>query len=116
MLAEPKALPAIDWVAATMSANAGSESTRRIPIPPPPAAALTNSGKPTACAASARPVASSGVKRALPGSTGTPATFAISRARSLSPMSRMVCGAGPTQVIPAALTALANAAFSARKP
>ena len=74
-----------------------------MPRPPPPAAALTTSGKPI----------SSGDPW---GSVGTPASRAIRFAASLSPPSRSVSGDGPTQVIPAATTSSANAALSARKP
>ena len=50
------------------------------------------------------------------GSTGTPAAF-ISRLDSiLEPICSIDSGAGPTQVRPAAITDLANSAFSERKP
>ena len=77
--------------------------TTRIPRPPPPAAALTTSGKPSSAAS---PV----------GTTGTPASPAIRFAASLSPPSRSASGGGPTHVSPAAPTASAKSAFSARKP
>ena len=74
-----------------------------MPRPPPPAAALIISGKPT----------SSGVPVSI---TGTPASAAIRFASSLSPAERMTSGGGPTQVSPAAVTASASAGLSARKP
>ena len=77
--------------------------TTRIPRPPPPAAALTTSGKPIS---SGSPL----------GTTGTPASRAIRFASSLSPPSRSASGGGPTQTSPAASTASAKSALSARKP
>ena len=50
------------------------------------------------------------------GSTGTPASRANRFAASLSPPSRSASGDGPTHVRPAASTASAKLAFSARKP
>ncbi len=38
------------------------------------------------------------------------------RAATLSPISRIDCAVGPTKISPAASTAAANSAFSARKP
>ena len=52
----------------------------------------------------------------LPGTTGTPARATVVRAISLSPMVAIASGGGPIHVRPAAWTARANAAFSARKP
>ncbi len=85
-------------------------------MPPPPAEALTSNGKPTSSAASSSPSSSPGANRPEPGSTGTPAAFASSRARSLSPMSSMHLAVGPTQTRPASSTARAKPAFSARNP
>ena len=62
-------------------------------------------------AAAASPSATS-----LPGTTGTPARPTVARAMSLSPMVAMAAEGGPIQVRPAASTARAKAAFSARKP
>jgi hypothetical protein len=42
--------------------------------------------------------------------------MATRRAAILSPMARMAAGGGPMKVSPAAWQAVANAAFSARKP
>ena len=50
------------------------------------------------------------------GTTGTPASAAIRFASSLSPPARSASGGGPTQTRPAASTASAKSAFSARKP
>ncbi len=51
-----------------------------------------------------------------PGTTGTPAFSIASRERSLPPIASIAAAGAPTQVRPAASTALANAAFSERKP
>ncbi len=68
--------------------------------------------------ASASAWASSTPRRApsLPGTTGAPACFAISRACALSPISRMVSGDGPMKVMPHARQTSAKVAFSARSP
>ena len=50
------------------------------------------------------------------GQDGTPASRAIRFAASLSPPSRSASGGGPTHVSPAASTAAAKSAFSARNP
>ncbi len=52
----------------------------------------------------------------VPGSTGTLHFFACARAAALSPNSFSCSGVGPTKVIFAAAQALANSAFSDRKP
>src|SRR6185436_12430080 len=70
---------------------------------PAPAAAFTSSGKPSSAGSP-------------PGSTGTPASRAARFAASLSPPARSASGEGPTNTRPAASTASAKSAFSARKP
>lgn len=50
------------------------------------------------------------------GDQGAPARWAIWRAATLSPRSRMAPGGGPIQVSPASSTAWANSAFSDRNP
>ena len=52
----------------------------------------------------------------VPGTTGTPARIAASRAAVLLPISAIASGDGPMNVRPASRQARANAAFSARKP
>ena len=52
----------------------------------------------------------------LPGRMGSPAFFIVWRALFLSPMSRMMDGGGPMNVIPWVSQISANFAFSARKP
>ncbi len=52
----------------------------------------------------------------VPATSGAPARWAMCRAATLSPRSRMACGGGPIHVRPASSTAWANSAFSERKP
>jgi hypothetical protein len=72
-------------------------------------------GKPIVFATS---VASSTLLTApsLPGMIGTPAAFAVSRARALSPMRRMASGGGPMNVSRHSPTISAKCGFSERKP
>ena len=85
-----------------------------MPLPPPPAAALTISGKPICLATTAS--SSSRRPRSLPGTKGTPRFFTVSRAVILSPIASMASGEGPMKVIPASAQAAANSARSERKP
>ena len=57
-----------------------------------------------------------GRRRRSPAMTGTPSDAASRRAAALSPIARIAAGGGPTQRIPAASTASAKSAFSARNP
>jgi hypothetical protein len=59
-------------------------ATRRIPLPPPPEAALSMTGKPIFVRG--RPVASSVVSQRAPGTIGTPAAAMASRAAVLLPI------------------------------
>ena len=97
------------------SSSIASSATARMPLPPPPADALTRTGRPTASAAARTPASvwSAGVS---PGTTGTPARTISARAPSFEPMLAMASGGGPTNVSPASRHAAANAAFSDRKP
>ena len=52
----------------------------------------------------------------VPGTIGTPAFCISSRARVLEPIASIADAGGPMKVTPGVLQALANAAFSARKP
>ena len=58
----------------------------------------------------------SSVGSSVDGRVGTPAATAAALAEILSPMDEMTSGVGPIQVRPASATAVAKAAFSARKP
>ena len=109
------------WAAEASAAWSSARwSTRRMPRPPPPAAAFTRSGQPTSSATAAMWARDAGrSKRAgssVPGTTGTPASRAARRAASLSPRPASVAGVGPTKTRPAARQASAKAACSARKP
>jgi hypothetical protein len=86
-----------------------------MPLPPPPAAALSITGKPMR-SASRRSVAGSETAAIVPGTTGTPASTAMRRADVFSPMRAMVSLRGPMKASPASSQALAKPAFSARKP
>ncbi len=55
-------------------------------------------------------------RSAVPGTTGTPARIAASRAAVLLPISAIASGVGPMKVSPASRTAAAKSSFSARKP
>ena len=77
-----------------------------MPRPPPPADALTSSGRSSSVTDAAE----------TSSSTGTPA-FAISfLAPTFEPIASIDSGAGPTQVSPASTTWRAKSAFSDRKP
>ena len=80
----------------------------RMPLPPPPAAAFTRTGKLVSVGrAPPRPRA---------GTTGTPAATATSRAWSLRPIVSITSAEGPTKTSPASTTAWTKAARSERKP
>ena len=66
---------------------------------------------PSAATSSADPTGS-----VVPGMIGTPASCMAWRARVFEPISSIAAGGGPIQTSPAASTARANAAFSARNP
>ena len=77
-----------------------------MPRPPPPADALTSTGR----SASVTAAGSSS------GRTGTPAAAMSFLASTLEPIAAIAAGGGPIQVSPASSTACANAAFSDRNP
>ena len=106
-VSSPKADCASRFAAATAASRSSADRTMRMPLPPPPAAALTSTGK---FISSAGPVATP------VGTTGTPAATAISRAWSLRPIASITSADGPTKTSPASTTAWANAARSERKP
>ncbi len=84
-------------------------------MPPPPAAALSITGKPMRSASLAT-AASSRTGSRVPGTTGTPAATASRRAEVFSPMSAIVSLRGPMKAIPSCSQARAKSGFSARKP
>ena len=61
-------------------------------------------------------VSASATGSVIPGTGATPARSAVARALILSPRARMADGGGPTQAMPASVTAWAKASFSDRKP
>ena len=85
-----------------------------MPLPPPPNAAFTSNGNPTrsACFFAWRMSTGSGV----PGTIGTPARSATTRAAALSPICSIAAADGPTNVNPVSSTAFAKCARSARNP
>ena len=110
----PNAPSASRMQASTASRRSSARSTRRIPRPPPPATAFTNSGRSRPVAASTS--ASASVDGSTLASVGTPAALAAAMARALLPVSSRISAGGPTKVIPALAHASASAGFSDRKP
>ena len=87
--------------------------TARMPFPPPPAAALTISGKPISFAIeSILPLNSP----SCPGIVGTPASSIIFLDSALSPMTLIVSGLGPMKIKPESITCCAKSPFSDKKP
>ena len=113
-VASPNAACASRMAAATDSRSCPGSSTRRIPRPPPPATALTNSGKPSSSdAATSSSISADGADDP---STGRPASRAAAMARDLSPVRCSTSGGGPTNVMPASAQACARSGFSDRNP
>ena len=111
----PKALRASLLTSSNAGMTSSGISHRRMPRPPPPAAALRMTGKPKLMAFSS---ASCPSRRGSeqPGMTGTPHSMAICLAESLSPILPSTSLGGPMNVMPAASQARAKSAFSDRKP
>ena len=86
-----------------------------MPFPPPPAAALIRSGYPISSPRRTTSAAEA-TGSVVPGMIGTPASCIRVRAAVFEPMSAIASGGGPIHTSPAASTAAANSAFSARKP
>ena len=86
-----------------------------MPLPPPPAAALIATGQPSSSPSRATSSADCN-DSVVPGTIGTPAFFIRSRAAVFEPIASIALGGGPIQTMPAASTASAKRAFSARKP
>ena len=91
----PNADAASRAAASMDSRSCAGSSTRRIPRPPPPATALTNTGKPTSSAA--RTSSSTSVEGSEEPSTGTPAARAAATARALLPVSSSDLRARPDE-------------------
>lgn len=86
-----------------------------MPRPPPPYAALIAIGSPCS-SAKATTSATPETGSLVPATSGAPTLAAMCLACTLSPSAAMAAGGGPIQVSPAAMTASANVAFSARNP
>ena len=88
-----------------------SRRMTRMPRPPPPNAALRMTGRPcvraNACTSSSVLTGPS-----EPGTTGTRASSAACRARTLSPIASTTRGDGPTKRRPASTTAYANSVWT----
>ena len=115
--ASSNALRASLCAVASADSKSFGPATSRIPLPPPPAAALSMIGYPMERAYSlALASPPSGMGSFNPGTTGTPASMTLRRARVFSPISSIASGGGPMNRIPALAQARAKAAFSERKP
>ena len=111
----PKLDFASDCVAFSPSRTSSAERAIRIPLPPPPADALSMTGKPISVAT----VTASSTSLMASGDPGTVLTFASFASRLLailSPMAAMASGPGPMKAILAASRARQNAGFSETKP
>ncbi len=110
----PKADSASRIAASSDSRSAPSSLTRRMPRPPPPATALTNTGNSMFSASDIS--ASMSLEGADESSTGTPASRAAATAVALLPVICRISWLGPTKVMPASWHALASSGFSERNP
>jgi hypothetical protein len=86
------------WAARKDGPTSAPSRTTRIPRPPPPAEALSNTGKPISRAI-ASAASSSSRTPGEPGITGTPALIIIFFARLLSPIRRIADGSGPMNLM-----------------
>ena len=110
----PKALSPSRMQISMASRSIDGSSTRRIPRPPPPATAFTNSGYGIPSVASTS--ASTSVDGSTDASVGTPAALAAAIARALLPVRVSTSAVGPMKVIPAFAQASASLGFSERNP
>ena len=110
----PKALAASVSALSKAASSSSALRTRRMPRPPPPAVALSISGKPIFPAAACASPRTSGPP--LQGETGTRAASAISLLVILSPSRRMVAALGPRNAISLASSFSTKPGSSARNP
>ena len=110
----PKALSASRDASAIADASSACSATLRMPLPPPPATALTKRGKPICSAALISSLASAEELDDL--STGTPALAAAAMAFTLFPASSKTLASGPMKAMPFSRAALASSGFSDRNP
>ncbi|MDT4864505.1 hypothetical protein D3C87_1419030 [compost metagenome] len=101
--------------ASTASRATAASRMTRIPLPPPPATALTTQGSCMSPMASITAWRSS-VASASPPAVGMPSRCAASLAIALSPNSSSVSGIGPMKVIPSSAQPRASSGFSDRNP
>ena len=111
----PKAFVASSRAEGDEPSSCSGCRTLRMPRPPPPADALTMSGKPTSSpnftiASSDTPVRSRHV------ASGTPASSASSLEAILSPSARIAAELGPRKVMPSSSSRATKAASSDAKP
>ena len=103
----PKADAASADPAASAAGSSAGVATRRIPRPPPPAAALTSNGKPIRSASARIAGRASGrsteTGSIVPGTPSTPTDRASRRAWILSPSASMTAADGPTKTRPGVL-------------
>ena len=90
-------------------------STTRIPLPPPPAAALISMGYPILCAIDLAS-STSVIFSSVPGTIGTSKAFTVALALSLSPIISIASAEGPMRVMFSLTNRLAKSAFSDKKP
>ncbi len=103
----------LDELVTAADISAGS-STRRMPRPPPPATALTNTGN--GMPSTAASTVSRSSLGSVEASTGRPAPRAAAIARALLPVSVSTSAGGPTKAIPARAHSSARSGFSDRNP
>ena len=102
-LGSPKALSASLEASAIACARSASSATRRMPLPPPPATALTKSGNPISFDAFTSSLASAEESEDF--RTGTPARAAAAIAFTLLPASSSTSDLGPMNAMPFSLAA-----------
>src|SRR6478752_1265160 len=113
-IGSPNADSASRLAASIASASSDASATRRIPRPPPPETALTNSGNVIDSATDTN--SSTDAEGSEDANTGNPASRAAAIARALLPVSSNTSEPGPTNVMPSAAHAEANSGFSDKKP
>ena len=95
--------------------RSSSFQTALIPLPPPPALALSITGYPVFLATFTH-VLKSGMIPSLPGTQGTPASIIVVLAIALSPIRLIMSSEAPINLILCSSHNLENLAFSERKP
>ena len=114
-LGSPNELSASEEAILNIFSIAEESLTILIPLPPPPDAALSRTGKPISSAISNADSRDS-IGLSDPGTESTPQLEANAFALVLSPKRSIASGEGPMKIISLSATALANSAFSERNP